>query len=184
VTQHGVNASQIDRLFLFLIGFNLRGGFIHKVFVTQYPVKFVKGYTKDLLRINQHFARPPLQAITLGVVETGITANDQQGDERDVPMAKGPCEPVGLLVIIKVIKPVHDLTEAVVKTRVPLRVSPSWLILENTVGRAVFKLNNTEMPTLLVTENQIRLVVAEEAIFKLKFGGWPQLGRISPKVRG
>ena len=128
----------------------------------QQRVQLIEGNAIDRMRIDQDLFSPPLEATALGVIQAGASSDDQDANELDVAMSERLRESLGAFEVIKVVKPIYHLAEAMIEARTPFGVCPAACLLEDAVPTPVFKFDDAEFSCLLVPQEHVCREITEE----------------------
>src|SRR5258708_5610741 len=96
-------------------------------------------------------------------------------------MAMSEClrESLGLLEIIKVVKPIHHLAEAMIEARTPFRSRLRAGLLEDAVLMSVFKFDDAEFSFILVPQEHVCRKITEERVLEGQLSSRSDVGRKS-----
>jgi hypothetical protein len=105
--------------------------------------------------VDLYFVLPPDESVFVGWRKKRATANHQHSNKRWGTGRKITPELLSLSDIVKVIKPVHDLTETVFKPGRPFGHFPFFIDSENTICLCVFKFDKDIIVTCAAAGKKI-----------------------------
>src|SRR5262245_61098748 len=112
--------------------------------------------------IDSDLFRSPFQTVSVEIRKAGTPAEDQEAEESDVAMTKILGEPFRFLEIVERIKPVHELTESVLKASAPFGGRFLRQLREDAVELPILELDHAKHAFLFVSQDDVRREVAHE----------------------